>query len=60
VAAHAVSAHTITAVLVTLGAIEIVAKGKAGLNSRKAAEFRYLLSESGNGAQAEHDREVKI
>jgi hypothetical protein len=26
--------------------IEIVRKGKAGLNSRKAAEFRYLLPET--------------
>src|SRR4030095_10706723 len=49
------SAHTITAALVTLGAIEIVAKGKAGLNTRKAAEFRYVLSHDDNGAQADHD-----
>jgi CHC2 zinc finger len=41
-------AHTITYGLVTLGMIEIVSKGKAGLNSRKASEFRYLLSEGGN------------
>jgi hypothetical protein len=54
------SAHSITAALVTLGAIEIVAKGKAGLNSRKAAEFRYLLPERDNGAQADHDAEVQI
>ena len=53
-------AHAITGALVTLGAIEIVAKGKAGLNSRKAAEFRYLLSESDNGAQADHDGEAQI
>jgi hypothetical protein len=45
------AAHTVTAALVTVGAIEIVAKGKAGSNSRKAAEFRYLLS---------HDGEVEI
>jgi hypothetical protein len=35
-------AHEITYGLVTLGVIEIVRKGKAGLKSRKAAEFRYL------------------
>jgi len=37
-------AHTITGALVRLGVIEIVRKGKAGMNSGKAAEFRYLLS----------------
>jgi hypothetical protein len=36
------SAHTITLALVRAGVIEIVRKGKAGLNSRQAAEFRYL------------------
>jgi hypothetical protein len=41
-------AHTITYGLVALGMIEIVSKGKAGLNSRKSSEFRYLLSEGGN------------
>jgi integrase len=54
------TAHTITAALVTLGAIKIVNKGKAGLNSRKAAEFRYLLSEGDNSAQADQGREVEI
>jgi hypothetical protein len=54
------SAHTITAALVTIGAIEIVAKGKAGSNSRKPAEFRYLQSEGDNEAQADHDGEVQI
>jgi hypothetical protein len=39
-------AHTITGALVKLGVIEIVSKGNAGLNSGKAAEFRYLLSET--------------
>ena len=39
-------AHTITGALVRLGVIEIVRKGKAGLNSGEAAEFRYLLPES--------------
>jgi hypothetical protein len=38
---------------VRLGAIKIVSKGKAGSNSRKAAEFRYLLSQSENGAEEE-------
>jgi hypothetical protein len=42
-------AHTITFALDTLGVIKIVRKGKAGVKSRKAAEFRCLLSESGNG-----------
>jgi hypothetical protein len=54
------AAHTITAALETLGAIKIVAKGKAGSNSRKAAEFRYLLPEGDNGAQADHDAEAEI
>ena len=54
------SAHTITAALVTLGAIKIVAKGKAGSNSRKAAEFRYVLSEGDNGRQADHSEEMQI
>jgi CHC2-type zinc finger protein len=54
------SAHTITAALETLGAIKIVAKGKAGSTSRKAAEFCYLLSHDDNGAQADHDGEVQI
>jgi hypothetical protein len=44
-------AHTITFALVRLRVIKIVRKGKAGLNSRKAAEFRYLLSQGENGAQ---------
>jgi hypothetical protein len=39
-------AHSITGALARLGVIEIVRKGKAGLNSRKAAEFRYLLPET--------------
>jgi hypothetical protein len=54
------AAHTVTAALVTLGAIQIVDKGKAGLNSRKAAEFRYLLSHDDNGAQVDYDGEVEI
>jgi hypothetical protein len=37
------SAYDITFALVRFGVIKIVRKGKAGLKSRKAAEFRYLL-----------------
>jgi len=40
-------AHTITLALFRAGVIEIVSKGKAGLKSRKAAEFRYLLPLNG-------------
>jgi hypothetical protein len=36
-------AYAITGALETLGVIKIVHKGNAGLNSGKAAEFRYLL-----------------
>lgn len=36
-------AFDITGALFTLGVTDFVSKGKAGLNSRKAAEFRYLL-----------------
>jgi hypothetical protein len=44
-------AHTITLALASVGVIEIVSKGKSGLNSGEAAEFRYLLSQSENGAE---------
>ena len=44
-------AHTITFALASLGVIKIVSKGDAGLNGRKAAEFRYLLPQNENGAQ---------
>jgi hypothetical protein len=47
-------AHNITLALVTVGVIEIVRKGKAGLNSRQAAEFRYLLPEP-ESAEADDD-----
>jgi hypothetical protein len=53
------SAHSITAALVTLGAIEIVAKGRAGSNSRKAAEFRYLLGDTDRDLD-EDEQEVEI
>ena len=46
-------AFDITGALNTLGVIEIVCKGKAGLNSRKAAEFRYLLPQTEGGAEEE-------
>jgi hypothetical protein len=52
-------AHKITFALASVGVIEIVNKGKAGLNSGKAAEFRYLLPESENGAE-ENDDGVEI
>jgi hypothetical protein len=44
-------AHAITSALASarFSMIEIVSKGKAGLNSGKAAEFRYLLPQAGNG-----------
>jgi hypothetical protein len=47
-------AHTITLALASVGVIEIVSNGKSGVNSRQAAEFRYLLPQSENGA-AEDD-----
>ena len=52
------SAHTITLPLVRVGVIEIVRKGKAGLNSRKAAEFRYLLPEPESAE--EDDDEIPV
>jgi hypothetical protein len=49
------SAYTISFALARCGVIEIVHKGRAGPNSRKAAEFRYLLSQTENVApQAEN------
>jgi hypothetical protein len=39
-------AHAITFALDRLDVIRIVRKGKPGLNSRKAAEFRYLLQQA--------------
>jgi hypothetical protein len=38
-----------TFALASVGVIEIINKGKAGLNSGEAAEFRYLLSQGANG-----------
>ena len=40
------SAHTTTLALDQFGVVKIVSKGKAGPNSKKAAEFRYVLSET--------------
>jgi hypothetical protein len=48
-------AHTTTGALVRLRVIEIVGKGKAGLNSGEAAEFRYLLSEPENFAEEDDE-----
>jgi hypothetical protein len=39
-------AHTITLALARLGVIKIVRKGKARLNDRKDAEFRYALPQT--------------
>jgi hypothetical protein len=41
-------AHMITGALVRLGVVKIVHKGKAGLKTRQAAEFRYLLPDAGD------------
>ena len=47
-------AHTITFALASVGVIEIVSNGKASLNSREAAKFRYLLWET-ESAEADDD-----
>jgi hypothetical protein len=53
-------AYNITGALVRLGVIKVVRKGKAGLNSGKAAEFRYLLPQAGNGkSQTENKDSVE-
>jgi hypothetical protein len=49
------SAHTITLALARVGVIQIVRKGKAGPNSRKATEFRYLLPQAENGVSQTED-----
>jgi hypothetical protein len=43
------AAADINRALERLGVIKIFRKGKAGLNSGKATEFRYLLPQAGNG-----------
>jgi hypothetical protein len=50
-------AHTITFALARFGVIEIVSKGKAGLNSGKAAKFRYLLPPIGNGTSRTENKD---
>ncbi len=50
-------AHTITFALASVGVIDIVSNGKAGLNSGKAAEFRYLLQET---ESAKEDDEIPV
>jgi hypothetical protein len=53
-------AYNITGALVRAGVIKIVKKGKAGLNSGKAAEFRYLLPQMANGtSQTENEDSVE-
>jgi hypothetical protein len=49
------TAHNIAGALARLGVIKIISKGKAGLNSEKAAEFRYLLPETDNTAEDKED-----
>jgi hypothetical protein len=44
-------AFDITGALFTLGVIDFVSRGKAGLNGRKAAEFRNLWTDSGTEIQ---------
>jgi hypothetical protein len=39
-------AFDITGALFALGVIDFVSKGKAGLKSREAAQFRYLLPDT--------------
>ena len=48
-------AHTITGALVRLGVIEIINNGKAGLNSRDAAEFRYLLPDTESAEEGDDE-----
>jgi hypothetical protein len=48
-------AYDITGALVRAAVIKIVKKGKAGLNSRKAAEFRYLLPQTEIGVSEAED-----
>jgi CHC2 zinc finger len=48
------AASDINRALERLGMIKIVRKGKAGLNSGKATEFRYLLPQNANGTDEDH------
>jgi hypothetical protein len=51
-------AHDITSVLADFGVIQFVSKGKPGLNSGEAAEFRYLLSQNENGGGEDDGFEI--
>jgi hypothetical protein len=51
------AAHTITFALARLGVIRIVRKGQARLNGGKAAEFQYLLSQTGNEQRGGDDED---
>ena len=53
------AAYAITSAFATIGAVEIVSKGKAGLNSGKAAEFRYLLADTDSSLNGD-GREIEI
>jgi hypothetical protein len=50
-------AHAITFALDRLNVIKIVRKGKPGLNSGKAAEFRYLLPQMANGTSQTENKD---
>jgi hypothetical protein len=50
-------AYDITLAFERLGVIQIVNKGKAGLESGKAAEFRYLLSQPGDEESLSENRD---
>jgi hypothetical protein len=52
------SAHTITFTLARLRVIKIVRKGKPSADGGEAAEFRYLLSQSENGVEADGDESI--
>ena len=54
------AAHAITGALAKLGVIQIVSKGDARPNGRKAAEFRYLLSPRESAAQEADEVDVQI
>ena len=49
------TAHNITLALDRLGVIKIVRKGRAGLNGRKAAEFRYLLPDTESAEEGDDE-----
>jgi hypothetical protein len=52
------TAYNTTLALAELGVIEVVHKGRPGTKARKAAEFRYLLSQTEKGS--EDDEELKL